>query len=356
MASSRRSTTPAICWTPTSCSRRSATGPTGRPFRSPRRAAASARATPLRRPTDPRTKAGVIGAFCRAYSIPDVIDKFLPDKYTHGDAEGGKPRYTYTTGTTANGAIVEDDGLFLYSYHSTDPTCDILCNAFDLVRIHRFGHLDEDVAEDAKPGSLPSFKAMIELAANDENAAAEFSEGVAAESFEDLNDEAKAEDEDEVEDEMFEDLDRKAGAEGDKEKPKKKKKLNPLEEMNARHAVAFMKGATVALTFSRTMTLTFGTVNDLHLFYANDPMPSNTGKPEPKSVWWNKHPGRRSYKNGVVFKPGGCPDTAYNLWKGFAVEPDPNASCELFLKHVLEIICCGNERPLTSTSWAGSPT
>ena len=32
---------------------------------------------PSRKAADPRTKAGIIGAFCRAYSIPDVIDKFL---------------------------------------------------------------------------------------------------------------------------------------------------------------------------------------------------------------------------------------------------------------------------------------
>lgn len=64
---------------------------------------------------------------------------------------------------------------------------------------------------------------------------------------------------------------------------------------------------------------------------------------EPVSAWWNRHPGRRTYMEGVVFAPGGCPDTAYNLWRGFAVEPDPNASCELFLNHILKIICCGNE-------------
>ena len=115
---------------------------------------------------------------------------------------------------------------------------------------------------------------MIELASKDEDAAAEFSEGVAAESFEDLNDKAKAEDEDEdeVEDGMFEDLDRKAGAEGDGEKPKKKKRLNPLERMNEKHAFVVMNGKSIVLHLEGK--LAFGTVADLNLLYANDVMPT----------------------------------------------------------------------------------
>ncbi len=91
----------------------------------------------LKKATDPRTKEGDIGAFCRAYTVEDVIDKFLPDVYLAGSAAG---RYTYANGSTANGAVVYQDGLFLYSFHSTDPanTGHVL-NAFDLLRIHKFG-------------------------------------------------------------------------------------------------------------------------------------------------------------------------------------------------------------------------
>ncbi len=127
-----------------------------------------------KRPTDPGKKAenphektGVIGAFCRAYSIEDAIEKFLPDVYTPGEDAGAKPRYSYVGGSTSNGAIVEDGGLFLYSYHTTDPCSERLVNSFDMVRLHKFGELDKDTAEDTKPTAFPSFKAMVEFLSDD---------------------------------------------------------------------------------------------------------------------------------------------------------------------------------------------
>ena len=127
---------------------------------------------------DPRTKSGAIGAFCRAYDIQAAIEKFIPDTYIPGDDHWGKPRYTYTYGSTSNGAVVEDDGRFLYSHHTSDPCSDRLVNPFDLVRIHKFGHLDEGVKDDAKPSSLPSFKAMLEFIADDEAFLAEFATNI----------------------------------------------------------------------------------------------------------------------------------------------------------------------------------
>ena len=41
-------------------------------------------------------------------------------------------------------------------------------NAFDMVRIHKFGELDAKSSEDADVAKLPSFKAMSEFAVNDE--------------------------------------------------------------------------------------------------------------------------------------------------------------------------------------------
>jgi putative DNA primase/helicase len=120
---------------------------------------------PGRKAENPLEKRGVIGAFCRAYDVPAAIDAFLPEVYTPGDDHSGKPRYTYVEGSSANGAVVEDDGLFLYSHHGTDPCSEKLVNAFDMVRLHKFGHLDsrkED--EDKGPTKLPSFKAMTEFA------------------------------------------------------------------------------------------------------------------------------------------------------------------------------------------------
>ena len=109
---------------------------------------------------NPTEKKGIIGAFCRTYTIQDVIATFLSDIYE----EAGENRYTYLKGSTAAGAIVYDD-MFLFSHHGTDPAGGRLCNAFDLVRIHKFGHLDDGKEKEDK--LKPSFKAMEEFAAED---------------------------------------------------------------------------------------------------------------------------------------------------------------------------------------------
>lgn len=110
---------------------------------------------------DPENKKGIIGAFCRTYSITEVIENFLGEVYVTTDITD---RFTYLKGTTAAGLIVYDD-KFAYSHHGTDPCGGKLCNAFDLVRIHKFGHLDD---EEAIPGSKPkSFSAMEEFARSD---------------------------------------------------------------------------------------------------------------------------------------------------------------------------------------------
>lgn len=98
---------------------------------------------------DPLEKRGVIGAFCRAFSVEDALARFLPDKYS----EGSEGRYTYLKGSTANGLVVYES-KFAFSHHGTDPTSGKLCNAFDLVRLHKFGELD------TAPNSLKSLKAM----------------------------------------------------------------------------------------------------------------------------------------------------------------------------------------------------
>lgn len=110
---------------------------------------------------DPENKKGIVGAFCRTYSITEAISKFLGDIYVPTDIED---RYTYSKGTTAAGLIVYDD-KFAFSHHGTDPCGGKLCNAFDLVRIHKFGHLDSD---ESYQGQKPkSFAAMEELARED---------------------------------------------------------------------------------------------------------------------------------------------------------------------------------------------
>jgi len=116
----------------------------------------------IKRQEDPLEKKGVIGAFCRTFSISEAIGEFLEEVYTAGADE---TRYTFVDGSTTGGVVVYED-KFSFSHHGTDPTSGILCNAFDLVRINKFGHLDEKVREDTPINRIPSFAKMSEFASN----------------------------------------------------------------------------------------------------------------------------------------------------------------------------------------------
>lgn len=121
---------------------------------------------------DPLEKEGVVGSFCRAYPIEEAIDRFLSDIYEPSEVDG---RYDYIPADSSAGVVVYD-GKFAYSHHATDPACGMLLNAFDLVRLHLFGNMDDRCAPDTAPGKLPSFKAMTELALKDEKVKAVFAQ------------------------------------------------------------------------------------------------------------------------------------------------------------------------------------
>ena len=113
---------------------------------------------------DPTEKRGIIGAFCRAHTITDVLDTLLKDIY-HPSMESN--RYTYVGGSTTGGLVIYDD-KYAYSHHATDPAGGKLCNAFDLVRWHLFtpGGTAPDGALVGDEAS--SIKLMQEYAAKDE--------------------------------------------------------------------------------------------------------------------------------------------------------------------------------------------
>lgn len=117
---------------------------------------------------DPTEKTGVIGAFCRVYDIPGVIEKYLPKVYTR---TASPDRWTYTAGSTAGGLVLYEDGKFAYSHHGTDPVSGLLVNAFDMVRLHKFKDLDIDEPENTAVAKLPSYKQMMQLAIADEEVA-----------------------------------------------------------------------------------------------------------------------------------------------------------------------------------------
>jgi len=124
----------------------------------------------LKEQADPLSKEGVIGTFCRTYSVSSAIDRFLKDIYEPSVMAG---RYDYIPADSSAGVILYDD-KFSYSHHATDPASGRLLNAFDLVRIHRFGHLDDRATESTPPSKLPSFINMCEFAIQDDEVKAQF--------------------------------------------------------------------------------------------------------------------------------------------------------------------------------------
>lgn len=117
------------------------------------------------RQQDPITKKGVVGAFCRTYTVTMAMARFLPGVYEPTDIPG---RLTYAGGSTTGGAVLYQDDRFLYSHHATDPISGQLVNAWDMVRIHKFGDQDDAAAPGAPTSALPSYKAMQALAMEDD--------------------------------------------------------------------------------------------------------------------------------------------------------------------------------------------
>ena len=113
----------------------------------------------LKKQENPLEKEGMVGAFCRRFNIYQAIDEFLPGVYEPCDVAD---RLTFIGGSTTAGAIVYQEGLFLYSHHATDPCSQKLVNAFDLVRLHKFGHLDIQAEVNTPVAKLPSWLAMKE--------------------------------------------------------------------------------------------------------------------------------------------------------------------------------------------------
>ena len=116
---------------------------------------------------DPLSKPGLVGAFCRAYSISEAIETFVPSYEPCGDG-----RYTYTEGSTAAGVVTYED-KFSFSHHGTDPASGHLCNAWDLVRIHLFHEKDAEAAADEETKNLPSYEEMKKLATTDPKVSAQ---------------------------------------------------------------------------------------------------------------------------------------------------------------------------------------
>jgi hypothetical protein len=106
----------------------------------------------------PDEKLGVVGDFCRAFRVDEAIDRFdLPYQPGSGD------RYTFTAGSRPDGLRIYDGGLKAHSEHDSDPAYG-QTNAFDLVRLHKFGKLDKETPEATPITERPSYREMVKFA------------------------------------------------------------------------------------------------------------------------------------------------------------------------------------------------
>lgn len=96
----------------------------------------------------------VVEAFCKAYTIQDVMELFLLDVY---EPDGSK--YRLRSSSSHAGVLVSHNGRVATSFHTTDPAYGPH-NAFDLVRIHKFG-----TGEDSRGKMLAWAKKLPEVAA-----------------------------------------------------------------------------------------------------------------------------------------------------------------------------------------------
>jgi len=122
--------------------------------------AAKIRERSARKQGDPLSKTGIVGAFCKNYSIEEAMAEFIPGVYE----ACGNGRFTFSGGSTVGGAVLYE-GKFLYSHHATDPCSGKLVNAFDMVRLHLFGDEDGEALPDTPANRLPSYSRMCSFIA-----------------------------------------------------------------------------------------------------------------------------------------------------------------------------------------------
>lgn len=132
---------------------------------------------------DPTEKRGIIGAFCRAHTITDVLTHILSDRYTPTEQDD---RYTFIGGSTTGGLVVYDD-KYAFSHHATDPAGGKLCNAFDLVRWHLFTPGGTAPDGSSVGDEKSSIKRMQEYAAQDEATKRQLAEERSAQAMEEFS-------------------------------------------------------------------------------------------------------------------------------------------------------------------------
>lgn len=133
----------------------------------------------------------------------------------------------------------------------------------------------------------------------------------------------------------------------------KEESVSPwLRRINEKHAVIGNAGGKCRIIeelydpAQKRTCISLQSFADFKNRYINKPVKVGTTKDgddifKPAGGWWISHPQRREYDT-ITFAPLKDVDNAYNLWRGFAVEPR-EGDCSLFLSHIKDNICKGND-------------
>lgn len=117
---------------------------------------------------DPLEVDGVVGAFNRAYQDLALLIEVYALPYEPAEAD----RWHLIGARSMAGMGPVVPGVY-FSHHAGDPAGGRACSAFDLVRLHKFGELDEGCAPQTPINRLPSHTAMCETATADPRVIAE---------------------------------------------------------------------------------------------------------------------------------------------------------------------------------------
>ena len=106
----------------------------------------------------PSERNDLVGLFCRTYTCSAAIEKFISDFFSF-DKDAGLYRSRFNSEVSLE---VDNKQQIVWQSNRNSPY-----NAFDVVRVYKFGELDIDAKEGTSVHRLPSYKAMQRLCKDD---------------------------------------------------------------------------------------------------------------------------------------------------------------------------------------------
>jgi hypothetical protein len=120
------------------------------------------------------------------------------------------------------------------------------------------------------------------------------------------------------------------------------KKYSLVDKMNERFAILNGNGSILHEWIDpKTGRQMFELLNRQQFGLVAADLPYVGEDKEPAVNYWLRNTRRRVFY-GFEFEPNSGTPGYYNLWRGFAVQPDATAICELYLAHLRDNVCQGN--------------